>query len=239
VRNDAAIAREGSKAAAGERSARLLSATRSSCAMRIDRKTSDSIRRRNACGRSGDRERCRRRRHARLGRCLAAHAHAAAPIAVRAISRAHHRGAVVAVWPMASHHRATWSDAPRVIATGGARGRVGLRDLDGEQAKGQQARNNCFHRYLPERVSSRAWGAGATPACQVKRARCRLAKSEFRYFPPAPALAIASLQPSLRSAACDFMHSPTVPLPGLTSAQSFLASALQALPTAVARMIAT
>ena len=145
---------------------------------------------------------------------------------------------MVAVWPV-PNNRATWSDTPSVIATGGAGGRVGLRDLDGEQAEGQQARNNCFHRYLPQRVSSRAWRAGATPACQVKRTRCRSAKPEFPYFLPAPALAIASLQPSLRSAACDFMHSPTVPPPGLTSAQSFLASALQALPTAAARMIAT
>src|SRR5580692_11876891 len=57
------------------------------------------------------------------------------------------------------------------------------------------------------------------------------------YFPPV--LASASLQPSLRSVACDFMHWARLPLPGLTSAQSFFSSALQALPTAAARMIAT
>jgi hypothetical protein len=188
--------------------------------------------------RSRDRERCRSLRRARLGCRLAADAHAVAPEAVRAISRAHDCGAVVAVGAMANDRAATGSDAPGVIATSRTGSGIGLRDLDGEQAKGQQARDNCLHRFLPQRVSSRAWRAGATRACQVKRARRRLAKSEFHYF-LAPALAIASLQPSLRSAACDFMHSPTVPLPGLTSAQSFLASALQALPTAAARMIAT
>jgi hypothetical protein len=50
---------------------------------------------------------------------------------------------------MASNHRATWSDAPGVVAAGSASGRIGLRDLDGEQTKGQQARKKCFHRYLP------------------------------------------------------------------------------------------
>jgi len=105
--------------------------------------------------------------------------------------------------------------------------------------RGPAGQKQVLSSISPQRVSSRAWRAGATPACQVKRTRCRSAKPEFAYFLPAPALAIASLQPSLRSAACDFMHSPTVPRPGLTSAQSFLASALQALPTAAARMIAT
>jgi hypothetical protein len=57
------------------------------------------------------------------------------------------------------------------------------------------------------------------------------------YFPLV--LASASLQPSLRLAACDLMHCARLPLPGLTSAQSFFSSALQALPTAAARMIAT
>ena len=60
---------------------------------------------------------------------------------------------------------------------------------------------------------------------------------EGDYFPPV--FASASLQPSLRSAACDFMHCARLPLPGLASAQSFFSSALQALPTAAARMIAT
>jgi hypothetical protein len=85
---------------------------------------------------------------ARRGR-LPADADATAPKAVRAISRAHHCGAVVAVWPMPCNHRAPWSDAPSVIAAGGAGSRVGFRDLDGEQAKGQQASNNRFHRYPP------------------------------------------------------------------------------------------
>lgn len=57
------------------------------------------------------------------------------------------------------------------------------------------------------------------------------------YFPLV--LASASLQASLRSVACDFMHCAKLPLPGFTSAQSFFSSALQALPTAAARMIAT
>ena len=170
---------------------------------------------------------------------LTADAHAGSPEAVRAISRAHHRGAAVAIWTVASSDRAMRSNAPSMIATGGAGDGAGLRDLGREQAKGQQARSNGFHRYLPQRVSSRAWPAGATPACQVKRVRGSARRAGVPYFLPDPALAIASLQPSLRSAACDFMHSPTVPLPGLTSAQSFLASALHALPTAAARMIAT
>jgi hypothetical protein len=96
-----------------------------------------------------NRERLPELRRAKLVCCLTADAHAAAPKAARAISRAHHCAAVVAVWPMASNHRATWSDAPSVMATGSASGRVGLRDLDGEQTKGQQAGKNCFHRYLP------------------------------------------------------------------------------------------
>src|SRR6202020_2152877 len=116
--------------------------------------------------------------------------------AVRAISRAHHCAAVVAVWPMPSHHGATRSDAPSVIATRGAGGGVSLRNLDGEQAEGQQARSNCFHRYLPQRVSSRACPAGATPACQAKRARRQANRAEVPYFPPD--LANASLQSSLR-----------------------------------------
>jgi hypothetical protein len=56
------------------------------------------------------------------------------------------------------------------------------------------------------------------------------------YFPPV--LASASLQPSLRSAACDLMHCAVALLPGL-SPQNFVASALQALRTAAVRMIAT
>jgi len=51
---------------------------------------------------------------------------------------------------MASDDRAARSDASGVIATGGAGGRISLRDLNGEQPEGQQARNNCFHRYLPQ-----------------------------------------------------------------------------------------
>src|SRR4029077_10119020 len=66
-----------------------------------------------------------------------------------------------------------------------------------------------------------------------------LSRPAFRYFLPAPDLASASLQPSLRSAACDLMHDAMAPLPGFASPQSFLASALQALPTAATRMIAT
>jgi hypothetical protein len=81
--------------------------------------------------------------------CLAADAHAAAPIAVRTISGAHHCGAVVAVWPMPSSHRATGSDAPSMIATSGAGGRISLRNLNRQQAESQQARSNHFHRYPP------------------------------------------------------------------------------------------
>ena len=117
-------------------------------------------------------------------RRLAADAHACALVAMRTIGRAHHRGAVVAVWAVGRRDRATRSDAPSVIATGGAGGGVGLRDLDGEQAEGQQARSNCFHRYLPQRVSSRACRAGATPACQVKRTRSPPGKPEFPIFRP-------------------------------------------------------
>ncbi len=61
----------------------------------------------------------------------------------------------------------------------------------------------------------------------------------LRYILPASAFAIASLQPSLMSAVCSFMQSAIAPLPVLTSAQNFLTSALQALPTAAARTIAT
>ena len=60
-----------------------------------------------------------------------------------------------------------------------------------------------------------------------------------RYLLPASAFANASFQPSLMSATCDFMQCAIAPLPGLTSAQNCLTSALQALPTAAARMIAT
>ena len=78
------------------------------------------------------------------------------PIAMRAISGAHNGAAVVAVWPMPSNHRAARPDATGVIATGGAGGRIGLRDLDGEQAEGQQAGNN--------RLSSRS-----SPASEFAR----------------------------------------------------------------------
>ena len=61
---------------------------------------------------------------------------------------------------------------------------------------------------------------------------------DLDYLLPASAFAIASLQPSLTSAACDFMQS-VAPLPGLTSAQNCLMSALQAFLTTAARMIAT
>src|SRR5947209_10227857 len=59
------------------------------------------------------------------------------------------------------------------------------------------------------------------------------------YFAPASAFAMASLQPSLRSAACDLTQSARRPLPNLVSEQSFLTSALQARPTAAALTIAT
>ena len=137
---------------------------------------------------------------------------------------------------MPGNHRATWSDAPGVIATGGAGGRIGFRDLNGEQAEGQQARSNRFH--------------GSSPASQFARLPCGghahlssdasvgfVGAKELAYFPPA--LASASLQPSLRSAACDFMHAAIPPPPRFASAHSFLASARQALLTAAARMIAT
>jgi hypothetical protein len=68
---------------------------------------------------------------------------------VRTITGAHHCGAVVAVWPMPSNHRATGSDAPSMIATSGAGGRISLRNLNRQQAESQQARSNHFHRYSP------------------------------------------------------------------------------------------
>ena len=155
-------------------------------------------------------------------------------MAARAISGAH--GAVVAVWAMPGNHRATWSDAPGVIATGGAGGRIGFRDLNGEQAEGQQARSNRFHRSSPASQFARLPCWGHAP-CQVTRALVSSAAKELAYSPPA--LASASLQPSLRSAACDFMQAAIPPPPRFASAHSFLASARQALLTAVARMIAT
>ena len=74
-------------------------------------------------------------------------------------------------------------------------------------------------------------------ASRRNRQARRSGEPEGHYFPAV--LASASLQPSLMSAACDFMHCAKLPLPRLTSAQSFFSSALQALPTAAARMIAT
>jgi hypothetical protein len=70
-----------------------------------------------------------------------------------------------------------------------------------------------------------------------RRNQAQRRRSAGRYFPLV--LVSASLQPSLRLAACDLMHCARFPLPGLTSAQSFFSSALQALPAAAARMIAT
>jgi hypothetical protein len=67
----------------------------------------------------------------------------------------------------------------------------------------------------------------------------RVVNSRYGYLLPASAFANASLQSSLMSAVWDFMQSAIAPLPGLTSAQNCLTSALQALPTAAARMIAT
>src|SRR5271170_1608680 len=61
---------------------------------------------------------------------------------------------------------------------------------------------------------------------------------DLRYFLPASAFAIASLHPSLTSAACSFMQS-AIAFPGLASAQSFLTSGLHALLTAAARTIPT
>lgn len=58
------------------------------------------------------------------------------------------------------------------------------------------------------------------------------------YLPP-PALAKASLQASLISAACDFMQAAIAPPALLASPHSLFSSALHALPTAAARMIAT
>jgi hypothetical protein len=63
--------------------------------------------------------------------------------------------------------------------------------------------------------------------------------ADYAYLLPASAFANASLQSSLMSAVCDFMQSAIAPLPGLTSAQNCLTSALQALPIAATRMIAT
>ena len=85
-------------------------------------------------------------------------------------------------------------------------------------------------------MSSRAWPEGA-PARLSSEASASTAqlKPEFPYF--ALDLANASLQSPLRSAACDLMQAPIAP--GLTSAQSFFSSALQALPIDAVRMIAT
>jgi hypothetical protein len=85
--------------------------------------------------------------------------------------------------------------------------------------------------YSPCRRESR----GST-RCEPQSTNQRQREAEGRYFPAV--LASASLQPSLRSAACDFMHDAIAPLPGL-SPQNFVASALQALRTAAVRMIAT
>jgi hypothetical protein len=58
---------------------------------------------------------------------LAADAHAGPVVATGAIGRPRHDGgaATVAVWAVGRRNRATWSDAPSVIATSGAGGRVG------------------------------------------------------------------------------------------------------------------
>jgi hypothetical protein len=77
----------------------------------------------------------------------------------------------------------------------------------------------------------------ARPGCRLAAgAHRRLTEPGGDYFPPV--LASASLQPLLRSAACDRMHCAVALLPGL-SPQNFVASALQALRTAAVRMIAT
>ena len=115
---------------------------------------------------------------------------------------------------------------------------VGLRNFNREQAQNQQAQCNLFHRSLLE--------------CDIERFR-DIAALDFpsdlsaagndnggsAYFSPACALAIASLQPSLMSATCDFMQSAILPPLGFTSAQNCLTSALQALATVPALMIAT
>src|SRR5208337_3989877 len=59
-----------------------------------------------------------------------------------------------------------------------------------------------------------------------------------RYLLPACTFATASLHPSLTSAMCDCKQAVAA-LPDLESAQNCFTSALQALPTAAARTIAT
>src|ERR1700733_2847079 len=86
-------------------------------------------------------------RRARPGCRLAADAHAAAPIAVRAMNGTPVDG--TPVHRTMCHHGATGSDAPSMIATSGAGGRISLRNLNGQQAESQQARSNHFHRYPP------------------------------------------------------------------------------------------
>ena len=111
------------------------------------------------------------------------------------------------------HHRASGSYATlREIAASGAGGSVGLRNLDGEQAEDQQAGS----KQLSIDILPRSRRFARLPAARLARlssevAARRLTDPEVTYFPPD--LASASLQPSLRSAACDLMHAAIAPLP--------------------------
>ena len=136
--------------------------------------------------------------------CLAADAHAPAPIAARAISRAHQRGAVVAVWPMPSNHPRHVVQRTRMIATAAQAAALASETWMAERPRTISPEAITFIDRLRSSNLGRLAGArrlsGEAGAGQA-------GKAGISYFPPACALAIASLQPSLRSAACDFRHS--------------------------------